>query len=44
MLVRVGKLDHFLLQAEQVLDVAGLEILLEELSFVVVASHLIACV
>ena len=42
MLLRVRKLNHFLLQAEQVLNIASLEILSEQLSIVIVASSIIA--
>ena len=42
MLLRVRKLNHLLLQAKQVLYIASLEILREQLCIVIVASSIIA--
>ena len=42
MLLRVWKLNHLLLQAKQVLNIASLEILREQLCIVIVASSIIA--
>jgi len=41
-LLLVGDLDDLLLQAEQVLDIASLEIFSEQFGLVVVTSHVLA--